>query len=110
MAGWVVIKEEAKDWVQELSTMLSENGIHSRIDVASGCDVGSCACRFALLVAESDVASALACVDEYYILLHPEIKQSQEWVDQDKCPACGFGIGADVRECPDCGLVFIAEG
>ncbi|MGR3178904.1 MAG: hypothetical protein ACUZ8E_12700 [Candidatus Anammoxibacter sp.] len=107
--GWVVIKEESKEWIRELSNMLYENGISSRIDVANGCDVGSCGCKFVLLVEKKDAETALAGIEEYYMLLHPEFKQSQEWVDQDKCPACGFSVGADAKECSDCGLTLLFE-
>jgi rubrerythrin len=80
---WVVIKEEVQEWIQKLSHMLSEKDIPSRI--------------------------ALASIDEYYMELHPEIRESQELVDQGRCPACGHHVGTDARECPDCGLRLIIE-
>ena len=51
----------------------------------------------------------LVNIDEYYMELHPEIRESQELVDQGRCPACGYHVGTDARECPDCGLRLIIE-
>ncbi len=106
-SDWVVIREEAQDWVQELSMMLTEKGIESSIMLAPGCKSGTCGCKFQLLVAKDDVKNAVASIDEYYIILHPEIKESEEWAAEDKCPACGFDAGAEAKECPDCGLLLI---
>ncbi len=106
---WVVIKEEAQEWVQKLSDMLSGNNIPSRIALAPGCSAGSCGCTFLLLVAQNDVQTALVNIEEYYMELHPEIRESQEWVDQGRCPACGHHVGTDAKECSDCGLLLIIE-
>ncbi|ODS34336.1 MAG: hypothetical protein SCARUB_00467 [Candidatus Scalindua rubra] len=106
---WVVIKEDMQEWIEELSHMLSEKGISSRIALAPGCSAGTCGCRFILLVIKKDVQAALVSIDEYYMILHPEIKESQEWVAQGRCPACGHHVGTDARVCPDCGLRLIIE-
>ncbi len=106
---WVVIKEEVQEWIQKLSQMLSEKDISSRITLAPGCSAGTCGCSFILLVAKKDVQVALASIDEYYMILHPEIKESQEWIDQGRCPACSHHVGKDAKECPDCGLRLIIE-
>lgn len=106
---WVVIKEEGQEWIRELSHMLSEEGISSRIALAPGCSAGQCGCQFHLLVNKKDVQAAIVSIDEYYMELHPEIRESQEWADQGRCPACGHHVGTDTTECPDCGLQFIIE-
>lgn len=106
---WIAIKEETQEWTQKLSHMLSEKGISSRITLAPGCGAGSCGCTFHLLVAKKDVQAALAGIDEYYMILHPEIKESQDWMDQGRCPACGHHAGTDAKECHDCGLLLIIE-
>ncbi len=106
---WVVIKEDMTDWIQELSNMLSEKDIASRIALAPGCSAGTCGCRYLLLVTQNDVQAALDNIEEHYMLLHPEIRESQEWVDQGKCPACGHHVGDDAKECPDCGLMLIVD-
>ncbi len=107
---WVAIKEETQEWSKELADMLSENGIPSRLMLAPGCSAGTCGCKFHLLVAKENVQEALANIDEYYMTVHPELRESQEWADQDRCPACGHHVGKDAKECPDCGLLLIIEG
>ncbi len=106
---WVVIKEEVQEWIQKLSHMLSEKDIPSRIALAPGCSAGTCGCTFLLLVGKKNVQAAHVNIDEYYMELHPEIRESQELVDQGRCPACGHHVGTDARECPDCGLRLIIE-
>jgi len=107
---WVAVKEGDQDWMKELADMLTENGIASGMTLAPGCSAGTCGCRFILLVAEKDVKDAQDHIDEYYMTVHPELRESQEWADQDRCPACGHEVGKDAKECPDCGLLLIIEG
>jgi len=113
-AEWVAVKEGDQDWMKELADMLTENGIASGMTLAPGCSAGTCGCRFILLVAEKDVKDAHDHIDdhidEYYMTVHPELRESQEWADQDRCPACGHEVGKDAKECPDCGLLLIIEG
>ncbi len=106
---WIAIKEEGQEWTRKLASMLSEKGIPSRITLAPGCSTGTCGCRFILLVAKNDVEAALDSIDEYYMELHPEIRESNEWAAEDRCPACGHHVGKDARECSDCGLLLIIE-
>ncbi len=109
-AEWVAVKEGDQDWIKELADMLTENDIPSSITLAPGCSAGTCGCRFILLVAEKDVQAAHENIEEYYMTVHPELRESQEWAEQDKCPACGHDVGKDAKECPDCGLLLIIEG
>ena len=109
-AEWVAVKEGDQDWMKELADMLTENGIPTGMTLAPGCSAGTCGCRFIVLVAEKDVQTAHDYIEEYYMTVHPELRESQEWADQDKCPACGHDVGKDARECPDCGLLLIIEG
>ncbi len=106
---WVAIKEDTQDWIKELADMLSENGIPSRLMLAPGCSAGTCGCKFRLLVAKDDIQVALDRIDEYYMTVHPELRESQEWADQDRCPACGHHVGKDAKECSDCGLLLIID-
>jgi len=106
---WVAIKEETQEWIKELADMLSENGIPSRLKLAPGCSAGTCGCKFHLLVAKVDVQAALDRIDEYYMEVHPELRESQEWAEQDRCPACGHHVGKDAKECSDCGLLLIID-
>ena len=50
--------------------------------------------------------AATVNIEEYYMVLHPEIRESQEWIDQGRCPACGHHVGTDAKECPDCGVAY----
>jgi hypothetical protein len=106
----VAVKEGDQDWIKELADMLTEKGIANGITLAPGCSAGTCGCRFILLVAEKDVRAAHENIEEYYMIVHPELRESQEWAAQDKCPACGHDVGKDAKECPDCGLLLIIEG
>jgi hypothetical protein len=106
---WVAIKEETQEWSKELADMLSENGIPSRLTLAPGCSAGTCGCKFRLLVTKENVQEALDRIDEYYMTVHPELRESQEWADQDRCPACGHHVGKDAKECTDCGLLLIID-
>ncbi len=107
---WVAIKEETQEWIKELADMLSEKGIPSGITLVPGCSAGTCGCKFHLMVAKENVQEALANIDEYYMITHPELRESREWADQDRCPACGHHVGKDAKECSDCGLLLIIEG
>ena len=106
---WVAIKEETQEWIKELADMLSEKGIPSGITLAPGCSAGTCGCKFHLMVAKENVQEALANIDEYYMITHPELRESQEWAEQDRCPACGHHVGKDAKECSDCGLLLIID-
>lgn len=105
----VTIREEGKEGIRELSDLLSRNGIFCKIVLAPGCSTGKCGCRYLLLIPKKDVPAAHECIEEFYTQKYPEIKTSQEWESQGRCPACGYCVGPDTRECPDCGLLFIIE-
>ena len=102
-----LVKEETQEWLKELPDLLSESSILSRLTLSPGCTAGTYGCRFILLVAEKNVQVALHSIDEYYMAVHPELRESQERADQDRCPACGHHVGKDAKECSDGGLVLI---
>lgn len=106
---WVTIREEGIEGIRELSDLLSRNGIFCKIVLAPGCSTGKCGCRYLLLAAKRDVSAAHDCIEELHIQKYPEIKTSQEWELQGRCPACGYCVGPDIKECPDCGLLLIIE-
>ena len=106
---WVAIREDTQELIKELSDMLSENDIPSGITLAPGCSAGTCGCRFILLVSRENAQDALDSIDEYYMTVHPELRESKEWADQDRCPACGHHVGKDAKECSDCGLLLIID-
>lgn len=106
---WVAIREEEKEGIRELSDVLSGKGIPSQIALAPGCSTGKCGCRYLLLVAKGDVHAAHDCIEEFHTHMYPEIKTAQEWESQGKCPACGYRVSHDTKECPDCGLSLMSE-
>ncbi len=106
---WVPVKEDSQSLIKELSDMLLERGVESRIALAPGCQAGTCSCRFHLLVHKNDSQAALENIDEYYMELHPEMRDSHEWAAQDKCPACGFDVEENAKECADCGITLIVD-
>src|SRR3972149_6360848 len=89
---WVAIREEERE------------GISSKIALAPGCSTGKCGCRYLLLTAKTDARTAHDCIEEYHTEKHPEIKTSREWESEGKCPACGYSVSPDTKECPDCGF------
>jgi len=58
---------------------------------------------------KEEAESAAKCIDEYTKEIHPELKKSEELAAQGKCPACGFEVGFDAKECSDCGLLLVIE-
>ena len=72
---WAAIKEDSQGLIRELAQMLSENGFNASITVAQGCKAGTCGCKFLLLVPTGDTQDAIKCLDEYYMMLHPEMKR-----------------------------------
>ncbi len=106
---WIAIREEGKEGIRELSDLLSRNGISSKVALAPGCSTGKCGCRYLLLAPKGKARAAHDCIEEFFIQKHPEIKTSQEWESQGKCPACGYSLSPNTKECPDCGLLLITE-
>lgn len=107
---WVVLKEDRKEVIQELTPLLFELGIPSKMILSPGCKAGACSAKCVLLVMKKNARAAHTSIEEYYMKKYPEIKVSQEWEAEGKCPACGYHIGANAKECPDCGLVLLFEG
>ena len=101
---WVPIREGGKEIVLELSNVLARNNFSAKIALAPGCSTGKCGCKYLLLTTRSEAHAAHDFIEAYYMQKHPEIKTSQEWESQGKCPACGYSISPDAKECPDCGL------
>ena len=106
---WVIIREDSPDLIKDLSGMLSEKGIPSQMTIAPGCSTGSCSCRYILLVPAQFVQKSMADIEEYFMILHPEIREAHQRMEQGKCPACGSDVKPDDKECPDCGLMLIVE-
>jgi hypothetical protein len=106
----VKISEGDKKWIGELYHVLIDSGIPCTITADAGCNKGCSADTRYLLVTKGDAEKAHERIEEYYIEVHPEVQASKTLESQGKCPACGSPVGADAKECPDCGLIlFIIE-
>jgi hypothetical protein len=106
----VVIKEGEKDLVFELHHVLLKKGYPCRVIPSPDTTPGKCGETFLLIVPKEEAPSAKQCLKEHSHEMYPELKQSEELAAQGKCPACGFDVGANTRECPDCGLLLLIEG
>jgi hypothetical protein len=105
----VSIREGEKDWIRELAEFLLEHGISCGIAQPQSCGSGSCGTTHHLVVARKDAERALQGIDHYYREMHPEMREAAELAANDCCPACGYKVGPNARECPDCGLMLMFE-
>lgn len=104
-----VIKEDRMALIKELNKMLLKSGVPSKMVTCDGCDTGKCGTTYQLLVNKNDTEQANKLIDEYFLEIHPEIKESVEWGNEGRCPACGYHLGIDTEKCPDCGLLIVIE-
>jgi hypothetical protein len=102
-----VVREGDLKWLTELYNVLIDSGIPCSITSAPGCNKGHCRNKLQLIVSEEDLERARERVAEYFREIHPELRASDELAKEGKCPACGFPVGADDTECPDCGLTLL---
>jgi rRNA maturation endonuclease Nob1 len=102
-----VVREGDLDWLSELRTVLIDAGIPAAVQAASGCGKGCCGETHWLVVASHDVQRAQERIEHYFMEINPELRASSELLREGKCPACGSPVGADQRECPDCGLPLL---
>jgi len=101
-------------WISTLSRGLQESGVTHRVEPATvadapqgqRADVFGEAQLFGLYVRESDTPAARELDGTLAAALLPEEAPPVAEGQQDDCPACGTALGADVLECPDCGLQF----
>lgn len=106
----VVVREGDLDWIRELREVLIDAGIPCSVYTEANCKKGCCGDKCQLVVSADDLEKAQERIEEYFMEVNPELRRSNELIKEGKCPACGSSVGADVRECPDCGLIlFIVE-
>lgn len=106
----VAIKEGEKNLIFELHHVLIEKGYPCRVITSPGATPGKCEEKFLLIVPEEEAPSATQSLKDHSHEMYPELKESEELAAQGRCPACGFDVGADAKECPDCGLILLIEG
>lgn len=103
----VPVKEGDLGWIDELYNMLLDASVPCVMQANTGCNKGCSGHPYVLLVSEEDAEKATGLIEEHYAKAHPEIKASNELVNQGKCPACGSPVGPDDLECHDCGLTLM---
>lgn len=103
----VVVREGELNWIKELYAVLIESGIPCAINADKECKKGCCGGRDRLFVSYKDLQKAQEIIDEYYASMHPEMRTSEELINQGKCPACGTSVDSGATECPDCGLMIM---
>ncbi len=104
-----VVREGDLNWLSELRSVLAGAGIPSAVRAAAGCNKGCCGGTHWLVVQSDDLERARARIEEYFMETNPELRASNELLRDGKCPACGSPVGADAKECTDCGLMLIVE-
>jgi len=103
----VVVREGDLKWLSELYNVLIDAGIACTV-TSDGCFNKSCrGAKCGLIVSEEDLERAQERIAEYFMEIHPELRASNELINQGKCPACGSPVGAEDKECSDCGLTLV---
>jgi rRNA maturation endonuclease Nob1 len=102
-----VVREGDLDWLSELRAVLIDAGIPGSVRAAAGCSKGCCGGTHWLVVSSGDLQRAQERIEEYLMEINPELRASNELRREGKCPACGSPVGADERECHDCGLPLL---
>ncbi len=102
-----VVREGDLNWMSELRDVLIDSGIPCAVRSDSGCKKSRCRDKCRLVVYPADLEKAQQRIEEYFMEMHPEIRTANELAGQGRCPACGHPVGAESRECPDCGLPLV---
>jgi hypothetical protein len=103
----VVVKEGDLNWLDELYNVLIDSSIPSVIHADTNCKKGCSGHPYQLLVSASDAEKANELIEEHYVKVHPEFRESRERITEGKCPACRSPVQPDTVECPDCGLTLL---
>jgi hypothetical protein len=103
----VKVMEGDLEWMSELRAVLLDSGIPCTLH---SCGKGCCGSTCQLKVAPGDLEMARETLEEYLMVLEPDLRIAKAMFGQGKCPACGSSISPDARECADCGLPLIITG
>ncbi len=103
----VVVRKGDLGWLSELRAVLMEASIPSTIVSEDNCSKGCCSDSFHLMVGPGDLERAQESIEEYFMVINPELCDANELIKAGKCPACSFPAPAEARECPDCGLPLL---
>lgn len=105
-----VVREGDLGWMTELRAVLLDAGIPCTLHAELNCKKGCCGDKFQLMVSPDDLERAQQRIEEYFMEINPELGTANELIKEGKCPACGFPVAPDARECSECGLsLFIIE-
>ncbi|MEW6599366.1 MAG: hypothetical protein AB1499_00195 [Nitrospirota bacterium] len=99
----VIIREGDLEWLNELYNALIDASIPCVINV-DRCKKGCSSHPYQLLVSESDASRANDIIEEHYMNVHPEARESENMRKEGRCPACGSPVNEETVECPNCGL------
>jgi hypothetical protein len=102
-----VVREGDLKWLGKLYNVLIDASIPCAVISDAGCNKGCCGSKCQLIVSKEDLERAQESISEYYMEIHPELRDSIELVNQGKCPACGSPVGTGDSECSDCGLTLL---
>lgn len=102
----VAVREGDLKWLRELSGVLVDAGIPCTIAPKADCAKG-CQSTYLLIISSEDLERAQERIAEYFMEIHPELRASHALISQGRCPACGSAVGADDKECSDCGLTLL---
>ena len=103
----VVVRKGDLKWLSELRSILIDTGIPCAIISDDACNKSCCGVKCQLIVSTEDLGKAQERIEEYFMEMHPEIRASNELINQGKCPACGSPVGESNKKCPDCGLMLL---
>ncbi len=103
----VVVREGDLGWISELYEVLIDSGIPCTVQSDAGCAKSCCGSTCRLMVSREDLERAQARIEEYFMEMHPEVREAQGLIGEGKCPACGSAVSPGARECPDCGLALV---
>ena len=104
----VVVRTGDLKWLSELQSILIDTvGIPCAIISDDACNKSCCGVKCQLIVSREDLERAQERIEEYFMEMHPEIRASNELINQGKCPACGSPVGNNDNKCSDCGLILL---
>lgn len=103
----VVVRKGDLKWLSELQGILIDTGIPCAIISDDACNKSCCGVKCQLIVSSKDLGRAQERIEEYFMEIHPEIRASNELINQGRCPACGSPVGDTDNKCPDCGLMLL---
>lgn len=103
----VIIRSGDLNWMDELLNVLIGSGINSFLSSDPGCKKSCSGDAYYLVVSSKDAHRANELIEEHFMKVHPELKASNELMNDGKCPACGTSVSHTATECPECGLTLM---